>query len=334
MTIDNEAAKQQLVSTLKGGLAVLLAGAGSSKFVGYPLWGQLVEQMRQRFASRLIWPDDVAPMTFAGTILDEIKKAKQLPAYYNFLERQFEPMQGRTRLHDDLHVALVQMGFCGLVTTNYEPVLESAVTEAFASDVGPFRCEEIDLCQDRVYRVFDFFRGLAKRKKPCWVLHLHGYYRNPQGIILTEGDYRKRYGEHPAYDEDGRAQNVILNSLHRKVLWTLFATHPLVFVGFSLQDNFFVHMLRVIREDFELGSDLTHYALIGFTTEADKKRIWEYLRQHNTMPIFYPIPELMRSGEEEDHSGLKRLVYEVAGLVGAPFVSKSVTGDKKRMLAL
>lgn len=334
MRLENETAKRQLVSTLKSGRAVLLAGSGSSKFVGYPLWGQLVEDMRQRFAPHLAWPVDIAPMTFASSIVDEIRRTRQLTDYYNFLERTFERRPDRARLHDDLHVDLVQLRFCGLVTTNYESVIESAVTEAFASDIGPFHCECIDLCHDRVYRLFDFFRSLATGEKPCWVLHLHGYYRNPQDIILTEEDYRRSYGERPTYDEDGRAQSVILNSLHRKVLWTLFVTHPLVFVGFSLQDDFFVHMLRVVREDFELGSDLTHYALMGFTTEEEKERAWEYLRLHNTMPIFYHVPEVVLAGEEPDHSGLKRLISELAEEVSAPSVSSRLTSINQRMLEL
>ncbi|HZH29205.1 MAG TPA: SIR2 family protein [Pyrinomonadaceae bacterium] len=331
--VDNETAKRQLVSTLKSRRAVLLAGAGSSKFVGYPRWGELVKDMRRMFAPHLVVSDDMAPMTFANEIVAEIRRTKELPAYYNFLERTFEPRPDRARLHDDLHVTLVQLGFCGLVTTNYEPVIESAVAEAFASDVGPFRCDYIDLCQDRVYRVFDFFRSLATGEPPRWVLHLHGYYRNPHGIILTEEDYRRRYGEHPTYDEAGRAQNVILNSLHRKVLWTLFATHPLVFLGFSLQDGFFVHMLQVVREDFELGFDLTHYALMGYTTEEDKKRIWDYLRRHNTMPIFYHVPEAP-TGQEQDHSDLKRLINELGVQLGAPSVSSGVTDITRRMLEL
>jgi hypothetical protein len=334
MIVDNETAKRQLVNALKSRRAVLLAGSGSSKFVGYPLWDELVEDMRRRFAPHLTWTEDASAMGFAGRIVEEIKKARQLTDYYNFLERKFEPLPGRARLHDDLHVALVQLGFCGLVTTNYERVIESAVTQAFASDVGPFNCEEIDLCHHRFYRVFDFFRSLAAGEKPRWVLHLHGYYRNPQGIILTEEDYRRRYGELPASDTEGRAQSVILDSLHRKVLWTLFATHPLVFVGFSLRDDFFVHMLRVVRDDFELGSDLAHYALMGFTTEEDKKRTWEYLRLRNTMPIFYHVPKVEASGEEQDHGGLKRLIYELAGGVGAPFVSSGVTSITQRMLEL
>jgi hypothetical protein len=333
MVVENEAAKQQLISTLKNRRAILLAGSGSSKFVGYPLWNQLAEEMRERFAPDLAWPQDLSPMAFAGRIVDEIKKANSLLDYYNFLDRRFEPRPDRAKQHDDFHVALVQLGFCGLVTTNYEEVIESAVIEAYTSDMGPWRCAHIDLCQRRSYRVFDFFRSLATGEKPRWVLHLHGHHLNPEGIILTEDDYLQGYGERPHYDTQDRAQNVILDSLHRKVLWALFATHPLVFVGFSLQDGFFDHMMRVVKEDFELGSDPAHFALMGATTEEDREGIREYLRPRNTMPVFYHVPEV-RAGEEQDHSDLKRLIYELAGEVGVPSVSSGVTSVTRRMLEL
>jgi hypothetical protein len=257
-----------------------------------------------------------------------------METYHNYLEKTFEPRTDRPKLHDDLHVALVRLRFCGLVTTNYEPVIESAAAEAFTDNTGAFRCDSIDLCDERVYRVHDFFRSLTSGGNPPWVLHLHGYYRNPQRLILTEDDYRRSYGEPPKYDPDGRAQNVILDSLHRKVLWTLFVTHPLVFVGFRLADDFFVHMLRVLRQDLQLGSDLAHFALMPFTTDEDKERTADHLRLLNTLPVFYHVPQITIDGQERDHSGLKRLIYELAKDVGVSVVSEAIASMNKRMLEL
>jgi hypothetical protein len=333
MIVDNETAKQHLLGTLKTRRAVLLGGSGSSAFVGYPLWNQLADEMREMFAPHLAWAKDMSAMTFAGKIVDEIKSNNQLQDYYNFLDRRFEPRQDRAKQHDDFHVALVRLGFCGLVTTNYEEVIESAAIEAYTSDVGPWRCVPVDLCQRRSYRVFDFFRSLAMGGRPRSVLHLHGHHLNPEGIILTEDDYRRNYGEPPHYDTQDRAQNVILDSLHRKVLWTLFATHPLVFVGFSLRDGFFDHMMRVVKEDFVLGSDPAHYALMGATTDEDRKGIGEYLRLRNTMPVFYHVPEV-QEGQAQDHSDLKRLINELAAGVGVTSVSDGMASVTRRMLEL
>lgn len=331
---DNESAKRQLVTALNGRRTVLLAGAGGSRSVGYPSWPQLVEEMRMQFANDLPSLNDASPMIFAGKIVHEVRLKKRLPDYYNFLERRFEPRSDRPRLHDDLHIALVRLPFCGLVTSNYEPVIESAIADAFAGDMGPFRCEPIDLCDERVYRVLDFFRSLASDGPPRWVLHLHGYYRNPQRLILTDEDYRRHYGDPPEYDEEGTPQSVILDKLHRKVLWTLFVTHPLVFIGFGLRDDFFNHMLRVLRQDLQLGNDLTHFALMPFTTDEDQEKTVEYLRLLNTMPVFYRVPAVENAGQEPDHGGLKRLVLELAEEVGVPVVSDAIASINKRMLEL
>lgn len=330
--VDNESAKRRLVAALKERRAVLLAGAGSSRSVGYPLWPKLIETLRTTFASHLDWPRDMSVTAFASKIVAEIRKNKKQEAYHNFLEKTFEPRRDGSRQHDDLHVALVRLPFCGLVTTNYERVLESAVAEAFADGAVPHFCEEIDLCDERSYRVMDFFRRL-NAGKPRWVLHLHGYYKYPQRLILTDEDYVGNYGDHPAYDQTGRTLNVNLNSLHRKVLWALCVSHPLVFVGFSLEDGFFAHILHILRQDLQLGDDLEHFAIMNYTTEEQRELVAEKLQLLNTLPIFYYVPPAT-AGQEPDHSGLKRLIYELAGEVGVSVVPEAIASLNKRMLEL
>jgi hypothetical protein len=329
---DNDSAKQKLVAALKQEQTVLVAGAGNSHLVGYPLWPQLVESLRTKFADHLTWAGDTAAMTFASAIVAELRKNRREHAYHNFLETTFEPPRDGSRQHDDLHVALVRLPFCGFTTTNYERVIESAIGEAFASRGIPHFCEEIDLCDERPYRVLDFFRSLSAQK-PRWVLHLHGYYRNPQRLILTEEDYVGKYGELPVYDRDGRTLNVNLDSLHRKVLWALCISHPLVFVGFSLEDGFFVHILRVLRQDLQLGEDLQHFAIMHYTTDDQREQVAEKLRLLNTRPIFYYVPPVT-AGQEPDHSGLKRLIYELAREVGVSVVPESIASINQRMLEL
>ncbi len=335
---DNADAKQKLVAALRQEQTVLVAGAGNSHSVGYPLGRQLVESLRTKFAGHLAWPSDTPAMTLARSIVAEIKKNNREDAYHSFLEKTFEPPREGALQHDDSHVALVRLPFCGFTTTNYERVIESAISEAFASSGKPHFCEEVDLCDERPYRVFDFFRSLTAGK-PRWVLHLHGYYRNPQRLILTEEDYLGKYGRLPVFDKDGRTLNVTLDSLHRKVLWALCISHPLVFVGFSLEDEFFVHILQVLRQDLHLGEDLQHFAIMSYTTDGQREQIDHReqiagtLRLLNTRPIFYYVPPVV-AGQAPDHSGLTRLIYELAGEVGVSVIPESIASINKRMLEL
>jgi hypothetical protein len=329
---DNDSAKQKLVAALKEKQTVLLAGAGISRSVGYPSWRQLVELMRRTFASHLTWSPNVVEITFANTIFAEIRQNGKEDAYHNFLYNVFGPPRDGSRQHDDMHVALVRLPFCGLVTTNYERVIESAVGEAFASNGASQFCEEVDLCGERPYPVFQFFRSLAVGKRQG-VLHLHGYYKNPGRLILTEDDYLRMYGKAPKYKKDGLTLNVNLDTLHRKVLWALCISHPLVFVGFSLDDGFFRHILQILRQDLRLGDDLEHFAIMPYTTEVEMDQIVEKLRLLNTMPIFYYVPPVV-AGEEQDHSGLKRLINELGGEVGVSMIPEPIASINKRMLEL
>ena len=69
MTNQNETAMQQLVSLLKDKRAVLMVGAGSSKFVGYPLWDELLDELRNEFAPSLQKPNgDYNRAEFADSI--------------------------------------------------------------------------------------------------------------------------------------------------------------------------------------------------------------------------------------------------------------------------
>jgi folylpolyglutamate synthase/dihydropteroate synthase len=92
-------------------------------------------------------------------------------------------------------------------------------------------------------------------------------------------------------------------------------------------------MMRVVKEDFVLGSDHAHYALMGATTDEDRKGIWEYLRPRNTMPVFYQVPEVQEE-QAQDHSDLKRLVSELAAEVGVTSVSDGIASVTRRMLEL
>lgn len=112
----------------------------------------------------------------------------------------------------------------------------------------------------------------------------------------------------------------------------MYCTSPL-FVGFSLEDGFFVHILRVLRQDLQLGEDLRHFAIMSYTSEDQREHIAERLRLLNTLPIFYYVP-VAEHGQAPDHSGLTRLIYDLAAGVGVSVVPESIASLNKRMLEL
>jgi hypothetical protein len=143
MTDKNEAAKQQLVSLLKEKRAVLMVGAGSSKLADFPLLNELIDKLSQLTPS-LLESEGTELTAYADLIKDQLDKEGRIREYYKSLDKIFRPKKNRNN-HTAFHCALVKLGFCGIITTNYDIVLETAVGEAFSKD-SYWRCDPIDLC--------------------------------------------------------------------------------------------------------------------------------------------------------------------------------------------
>jgi len=327
MNNENEKAKQQLISILKARQAVLFAGAGCSKVAGYPLWDELLIGMIKDLTPSLSKPQNIDNMAFADIIKNQMIKEAREKEYYKYLEKCFKPRNDRN--HTNFHCALVQLGFSGIITTNYDILLETAVGESFSTDSFYLRCDPIDLCLPKPYRVFDFLRNLSPNTNHSHVLHIHGYYENTENIILTERDYLKKYGQFD--DTFEQSSNRILDTIHRKVIWSILATHPIVFVGFSMDDEFFMRMLNIVQQDFELGYDPVYFSIMGYGNNEDLERTLMILKKNGVVPIFYHAPKPSPLFNA-DHSGLERLVFDIADKVGVQIGCPSLQTITQRML--
>jgi len=324
----NQEAKKKLISVLKSEQAILMAGAGSSKFAGFPTWEELLNELGKLTPS-LIKPDNNDLLVYADLIKDQLKKEGKLNEYHKFLDRTFQPKRGRN--HTDFHLALVKLGYKGIVTTNYDLVLETAIDEAQTGDKY-WRCEPTDLClYDKQYRVQDFLRSLDPKTAYERVLHLHGCHENPAQIILTQKDYLKAYGKILGSDMEEPSER-ILDTFHRKVLWALFSIYSIFFVGFSMNDAFFMKILEIVQKDFMLNTEILHYAIMPYSSDEDKERTCLLLKRLGILPIFYYVPKTDNPEEPSDHSGLKRLIFELANSVGIQAGIPSVIEVTKKML--
>ncbi len=330
MPDENESAKAQLLSLLRERQAVLMVGAGSSKFAGYPLWEELVEDLRRQFAPSLRGlAEGQDPAEYANAILAQIEQDQRSREYHKHLERLFEPrVAGAT--YDEMHQLLVKLDFRGVVTTNYDRVMEAAIIDVLRerNDTYTPHCASIDLCnQEQSHRVSGFLRQLSSTSGNFRsVLHLHGFYENPANIVLAKNDYLKKYGE---LTLDEKKTQVPLDKLHRKVIWALLATHPVVFVGFGMKDPFFMALLEVVKEDLNLEGDTLHYAILP-SSDEDSARILK--RKYTVQPVFYPIRNVGVVGSSPDHGALKELIFEFAEKAGIQTGSPSAASITARML--
>ena len=299
--------------------AVLLVGAGSSIPVGYPSWSQLLEELRTAIVPELAHFSAVDSPSRAHQIQttlsshpDHIDRRRQ---YEQLLSHRFGP---RTPSHAAFHRTLVQLPFCGFVTTNYDPVIESAATYVQITAGNDLQCDTIDLCADRPSLAFHFLRGLGGRATPSHVLHVHGFWKSPAELILSTQDYASRYGIPRRLVDPDQALTPPtrgLDTLHRKVVWSLLTMYPIVFVGFSVQDPAFQLMLEFVHEDFELAPNPpVHFALLGSRQDTDRERDAQRLSRYSVMPVFYPV--VTGPNGQPDHSGLTALVEELGVNVG------------------
>ncbi len=319
---------QRLKKLLSEQKPVLMVGAGSSQQVQYPSWDELIDKLKALVDSPPDRPPGMEIIQYADELKTLLLAAGREDDYYNFLAQEFQPKTNGNNFND-FHKTLVRLGYCGITTTNYDPVLEQASNSNLTAEtVGSHQSVSLDLCtQDSRLRILDFLRGLTDKREGIPyhdVLHLHGLYDRPRDIVLTLSDYKKKYGEGRVVMEGSGPTDKTLDSLHRKVLWSLLVMHPVVFVGFSLNDGYFKHILGIFRSDFRLGSKPCHFAFLPLRAETpeerarDEKEISDYLKPLSVEPIFYEVQkrEVAPGQVVEDHTKLQSLIFELANSLG------------------
>ncbi len=304
-----------LASLLSERRPLLLAGAGASAELGYPLWNDLVRRLAEEFAP------EFAPSGNSLADVDSIASfaadAGRAAEYFKWLDRTF-CFDNAPRQDLRFHRQLISLGFAGLITPNFDTALEQACINKYTGTAAAHTCESIDLTDsNRRYRVFDFLRSLGGDPEHKSVLHLHGLHSAPDRMILGTQGYVRAYGHDP------RTRDVGLQTLPRKVIWTLLATRPVLFVGFSMTDPFFTETLRLSANDFVLTDESAHFSIIPYDVnpaatsgrgavaahEEEKQRIRETLPRW-LAPIFYHAPGL------QDHRRLSGLIDDLGARVG------------------
>ena len=263
--------KRELIKLIRSGEAVLIVGAGSSKRVGYLDWYELLEKLENlacecggRFKRNKKKRED-KPLEYAEDIKSHIikQKANDLAVYYALLERLFEPREfSADKLQ--FHKTLVTLPFKGILTTNYDVVLEEALKDSERSSGYE---KSFIVNKDAAGQVHRFFLAMNAANELA-IAHLHGKYDDPTNIILSSKDYERAYDGLAISKETSRlihhltsllvppllessffnshSENQVQRStewtLHRKLLWAVLATCRVVFIGFSMEDPYFKKM--------------------------------------------------------------------------------------------
>ena len=304
----NEVCKQRFFDLVASKQALLVVGAGSSAFVGHATWSKLLEKLEETANS---CGDDFSsaenkkradPLSYAQDIRDYIEITGNLTKYYNLIEKEYSR---RDPPCDDFHRSIVTLPFKGILTTNYDRVLEFALAEREPQNAGD---NSLIISEKNPRQVSEFFLSLDNHGDyPRRIAHLHGRHDDHDSIILTLNDYKKYYDIAPVEYIPNIKETVQSWSFHRMILWSILATRRVVFIGFSCDDPYFNTMLCYVCRDLWRWEESIHYAIMNINqqkAEDSKVKAAKLLKDYGVCVVFY-------EDFNDSHFGLKKIVEEM-----------------------
>lgn len=255
-----------LIESVAKGNCVLFVGSGLSVSAGMPSWARLLGQfVKEGEDGGLVQNgDDLRAEIDEGRFLEvaEYARLRLGPSVYSrVLRRAFSAPAEPTKNHE----AIVDTRYRGVITTNYDKILETAYTLKWRRPPRTITwCESAPL-------------GTVLYDKEFFIFKLHGDIMNPESIILTRRDY----------DE------IMFRSPHvRTVLQAVLLTSTLLFVGYSISDPDFEMVMSEVPLLFG-GSTATSYALLHDVSDAV---VENYRNRMNVHVISY--------SPEDDHAAV------------------------------
>ncbi|MFQ5629427.1 MAG: SIR2 family protein [bacterium] len=235
MPFDASAIPQRLVEAARVQNLVPLVGAGISHQAGdvFPGWNAFLKQMKERaVANKYVSAtegEELEQLIDGGKPLMAAEALRySLPGdeYESILEEKFDPPDVHPA---EVHKALFRLNPPMILTTNYDRLLEDAYAEEFKRSV------KVLTYRDAVTAQRFLQSGRVNGNRPI-VFKIHGTIDEPEGIVLSERDYR-----HLVYRQPG----------YRLVLSAIFLTKVILMLGFSFADPELRLLLEGLRESLK-----------------------------------------------------------------------------------
>jgi hypothetical protein len=223
----------ELIDSIKNGKCILFVGAGLSAKVkrsnkkNLPLWGGFLTELLAWAKSKnaMFWngSDEIEEIIKKGNYLlaaQELQECLTLGEFAEFLNSVFRDLEVKP---SQTHKNIFKIPFRGILTTNYDNLLEGAYALTHNGQVPiKFTQEDLNTISSPL-RSEDFF-----------LFKIHGDIDRPESIVLGSRSYNQILFRTPQY-------------LH--FLETLFTTHTVLFVGFNGEDvdfDFVINRLSTI----------------------------------------------------------------------------------------
>jgi len=240
-----------LVRYLREGRCVLFCGSGLSAWAKLPTWTTLLEEIVGELSAEL--PDDADAAELnrllkAGKLLEVADHCKEkLGRRYNDILS--ERLRGATGEIPEPHKVIVQLPFSGIITTNYDKLLERSYASVGSTPKTPTHTDTETL-------------GPLLFDQSFFILKAHGDIDRPESMVLTTRDYQEIIHANPAF-----------NSIFSAIL----LTKAVLFVGYSINDPDFRLLLDRQLTVFR-GSIPERYALMSGVGRVEREVLWRTAR--------------------------------------------------------
>lgn len=235
---------------------ILFVGSGLSCAAGYPSWGEMV--------LRLV--DEAREIPGARTAaLEELLEKKDWFSLAEFARTTLSPYDFGEILREMFiepappsraHELIARTDYRGIITTNYDRLLELTMARAANRSPGTFTTNGISAM------------AVALFTPDLFIYKMHGDIHDAGSMILTASDYD---------------QMILFNPHTRSFLHGAMLNYTLLFVGYSLSDPDFQLVLRELSLMFQHHVP-KHYALIPNCGDFTKEHL---LRRLNVQAIGY-----------------------------------------------
>lgn len=286
-----------LLQAAERGRVVPFVGAGLSKPLGMPLWGEALIQLLNRLHGI-----DTAAIQLLINSGQYLLAAQKMAAHdaaitSSFIRNTYRAQQLKLKAGPLQHLPRFAKG-C-IVTTNFDDAIEKTYEEAIHQGKPMDFKAYMHGTQEH-----NFFSRMVKGDR-C-LLKLHGDAESDATHILTAQQYEQAYGQPPAFD---------FQKPLPKALRQIYISQSLLFLGCGLEQDWTMDLFKAAKES-DTYQVPNHYAIVEAPIDPQQKQQKETrLLNFNIQPIWY-------ENTDGKHCMVERLVDLIADVAEKRFVFK------------